>query len=305
MAVSKKLAGAVFRHTGLPLVRFRNRKALRILMYHRFAGREREFAAQCDHLMEHYRPVSLTEACRMLRDDAVAENAVVITVDDGYRDFYTSAFPILQERRIPAIIFLVTDFLDRRLWIWTEQVNYAVERSVRSEVEIAGLRLTMGSLKQALKEMPDRDRRAAMEALPDALGVEIPEAAPSGSEPLEWEQVREMARAGMEFGAHTRSHPILSRVTSKVELSSEIAGSRARIEQELQRHVIHFCYPNGQACDVNASVIEATRKAGYESAVSTIWGLNRPGADRFELRRLGVDPGVSRDWFERVVAGFL
>ncbi len=321
MPAPKQLAGAVFRHTGLPLVRFRNRKAIRILMYHRFAGKEREFAAQCDHLMEHYRPVSLTAACRMLQGrDALPENAAVITVDDGYRDFYTSAFPILQSRRIPAIVFLVTDFLDGRLWIWTEQVRYAIERSSRRECEIAGLRVSLddraqaiAKVKRKLKEIPDRDRRAAMESLPESLGVEIPEAPPAGCEPLTWDQVREMAQAGIEFGGHTRTHPILSRIDSTLpskqdpaaeSLESEIDGCRARIQEELQRPVLHFCYPNGRACDISAAVVEATRQAGYQSAVSTMEGLNRPGANLFELRRLGFDPDVPRDWFERTVAGF-
>ncbi len=315
MSASKSFRSAVFRHTGLPFVRFRNRKAIRILMYHRFAGREREFEAQCDHLLENYRTVSLSSACRMLRGEvALPDNAAVVTVDDGYRDFYTSAFPILQARGIPAIVFLVTDFLDRRLWIWTEQISYAFERTSRRECEIAGLRLSLDDRKQAtaklkelLKGMPDAERRAAMQAVPEALGVEIPEAPPAGSEPLTWNQVREMAKAGFEFGGHTVTHPILSRldaVESPQVLDSEIAGCRARIDEELQQSTRHFCYPNGRACDMNAAVVEATRRAGYESAVSTIGGLNRPSVDLFELRRFGVDPEVPFDWFERTVAGY-
>jgi peptidoglycan/xylan/chitin deacetylase (PgdA/CDA1 family) len=112
-----------------------------------------------------------------------------------------------------------------------------------------------------------------------------------------------MARAGIEFGGHTRTHPVLSRIDSSEELESEIAGCRTRIQQELQSPVLHFCYPNGQPEDMNADVLRVTRETGYTSAVSTIWGLNKTGTDVFMLRRLGVNPDVSRGWFERTLAG--
>ncbi len=320
MPFSKKLLDAVFRHGGLNLIRYWNRNAVRILMYHRFAGMESGFAAQCDHLAARYHPISLTETHRTFKNgDALPSNAVVITIDDGYRDFYTSAFPILKSRGIPATVFLVTEFLDGRLWLWTEQVQYAIEHTSRRECEIpidsrAPLRLSLlspvqraqaiGAIKQALKTIPNHARLATLAALPEILGVQIPESPPAGCEPLAWDQVREMARSGIEFGGHTRTHPILSRIELEDELKSEIAGCRARIEQELQSPVSHFCYPNGQAEDVNAAVLRVTREAGYESAVSAIWGLNKPGADAFLLRRFGVNPDVSRGWFERTAAGF-
>ncbi len=305
---------------GLSLIRLRNRDAVRILMYHRFAGMESAFAAQCDHLLEHYRPISLTEAHRRLSNgDSLPPGSVVITVDDGYRDFYTSAFPILKTRGIPAIVFLVSEFIDGHIWLWTEQVRYALERTGRKlcEIPIGGrdtpMRLPLGSpaerrksieaLKYALKIAPNRHRLETMAALPGILGVEILAKPPKGLEPVRWDQVREMANEGMEFGSHTRTHPILSRVESEEELESEIAGCRTRIEQELQRSVPHFCYPNGQAEDLNENVLRVVRSAGYVSGVSTTFGLNRRGADLFRLRRYGVNPDVSQDWFERTVAG--
>jgi len=303
MPSGKEIASAILR-TALPLIRFQNRSAIRILMYHRFAGMEREFAAQCDHLLKHYRPISLSGAMQ-----EPGSNAVVITVDDGYRDFYASAFPILRSRGIPAIVFLVTDFLDRRGWIWTEQVRYVVERTSVQQFDVAGVRVSRepgasAALKEKLKTMPNSTRLTAIEELQRNARVQIPADPPAGSEPLTWDEVREMARAGIEFGGHTRTHPILSRVDSIDQLDAEIAGCKARIEAELQSSVHHFCYPNGRLEDVNPEVIQATRRAGYRSAVSTVVGLNRSGADPFLLRRLGVNPDVPMAWFERTVAGF-
>jgi peptidoglycan/xylan/chitin deacetylase (PgdA/CDA1 family) len=301
----KQFAGAVFGSLALPIFRIANRNSVRILMYHRFRGFEEQFARQCDHLMRHYRPVSLESALRDGQD-----NAVVITIDDGYGDVYTSAFPILRARGIPALVFLVTDFLDGRCWIWTEQVRYVVEHSGAAEVHAAGTTYSLqdreaaiGAIKKILKMLPDRERIAAMEEMQQSAGVRIPETPPAGDAPLTWGQVREMARSGIEFGGHTRRHPILSRVASTAELRDEIFGCKTRIEEELQMRTRHFCYPNGGADDINEEVVRVTREAGYETAVSTLWGSNRPEADPFMLRRYGVDPGVPADWFDRVVAG--
>jgi peptidoglycan/xylan/chitin deacetylase (PgdA/CDA1 family) len=113
-----------------------------------------------------------------------------------------------------------------------------------------------------------------------------------------------MAAAGIEFGAHTRTHPILSRVTSAEELADEIAGSKRQIELQLGRPVDHFCYPNGSNEDFGADAVAAVRAAGFRTAVTTEKGINYPGAAGFRLVRIGVEPGLDQDYFERCAAGF-
>jgi peptidoglycan/xylan/chitin deacetylase (PgdA/CDA1 family) len=322
MPAWKTLARFLLRCGGLDLVRYSRRNALRILMYHRFTGMEKGFTQQCDHLLARYHPLSLSESLSILRDGKpFPDHSVVLTIDDGYGDFFTSAFPVLEARRIPAIMFLTTDFLDRRAWLWTDQVEYAVRQTLVREVEIpvAGhpvpLRLHLHSeaertsalhtLKEALKAAPNRARVAVLAELPRFLRIDFPADPPAGRTPLAWDQVRAMARSGLiEFGGHTCSHPILSRLEDRQELEHEIGGCRARIEQELQRPATHFCYPNGRPEDIGPAVVEATRQAGYQSAVSLVPGLNTTGADAFMLRRIGVNPDVPFPWFEQVIAGF-
>ncbi len=128
--------------------------------------------------------------------------------------------------------------------------------------------------------------------------------APPGCEPLAWDDVRLMARKGVEFGAHTRTHPVLSRLTSHAELNAEIAGSKRRIEDALASPVRHFCYPNGSQRDISREAVDAVRQAGFETAVTTESGVNGVGDDPFLLRRIGVDPGYARDYFARCATGF-
>jgi hypothetical protein len=240
-------------------------------------------------------------------------------VDDGYRDFFDVAWPVFHAYQIPVTVYLVTGFLDGALWLWTDQVRYAFLNAHRPhcQMELPGgarLEFSLNSREErrqaaretteALKLLPNDDRLRGLAALPELLAVAIPAAPPAGSEPLRWEEVRRMAQDGVAFGAHTRTHPILSRVTAPTELSAEIAGSKRRLEEALGQPVRHFCYPNGSWRDISPEAVNAVREAGYETAVTTEVGLNCAGADLLLLRRIGVEPTYQPRYFEQCAAAF-
>jgi len=161
----------------------------------------------------------------------------------------------------------------------------------------------VGQLKEAAKRMRNPDRIDLLDRLPALLQVDLPGQPPEGYQPLTWDEVRIMAPGGVEFGAHSRTHPILSSIAAGDELRSEINGSKLRIQQELGSPPAHFCYPNGRACDFNRATVDAVREAGFLTAVTTESGLNYPGTDPFRLQRIGVEPGLPEPYFHRCVAG--
>ena len=247
------------------------------------------------------------------------ENALTITVDDGYRDFYHVAYPVLREHGIPATVYLVSDFVDRTGWLWVDQVQYEFLHghagSFRMELsgqrprsfELATPEMRKAAARvvtEAAKKLSDTERRRLLETLPEQLDVPLPDEAPAEYEALRWDEVREMAAAGIDFGAHTRTHPILSKLAGDRELAFEIEGSKRQIEQQVERAVDHFCYPNGTREDVSREVVEAVRAAGFRTAVTTESGLNHVGGDPLRLLRIGVEPGLAVDYFERCAAGF-
>ncbi len=304
---------------GLSFARWMNRKELRILMYHRFSQREL-LQRQCAHIRAHYSPVSMSQVADwLMRRGQLPENALAITVDDGYRDFYQVAYPVLREYLIPATVYLVSDFVDRSLWLWVDQVQYgfryAQARSFRMELpgqppqsfELGTpdtRNVAARTVTEAAKRLSNGDRLRLLEVLPEQLGVQLPEEAPAEYESLRWDEVREMAAAGIEFGAHTRTHPILSRLAGEQELAVEIGGSKRQIERQIERAVDHFCYPNGSREDIGQEAVEAVRAAEFRTAVTTESGLNQVERDRFQLLRIGVEPGLEIDYFERCAAGF-
>lgn len=294
----KRAAAVAFhRGGGLDAVRWWNRNSLRILMYHHFSDAS-TLARQCAHIRRHYSPIAMSRVARWLKTgEPLPENALAVTVDDGYRDFLTVAHPVFREYGIPVTVFLVTDFLDGKLWLWVDQVQYAYCSAGRPAEE--GRRRI-----EELKRTGNAERLAALAALPQSLGVALPSEPPPGCRPLSWEEVRRLVSEGVEFGPHTRTHPILSSLSSRSELAEEIAGSKRRLEEMLDRPAAHFCYPNGGWQDIGDNAVAAARAAGFETAVSTISGLNRRPADPLLLRRIGADPGVPEPYFRQIAAGF-
>ena len=318
MIAPKTVAAFAFHHAGpVALIRRANRKSLRILMYHRFPTEDADqFRRQCEHIIHFYRPISLTHAARHFRDNiALPENAVVVTIDDGYRDFYLHGYPALKSFGIPATMFLTTGVIDGLTWFWWDKLNFALDHTPLQSISIAGERdvplltpnqrqAALDRIAEAMTKLPNQDRLITIDSLPDLFKVKIPLAPPEKFAPLNWDEIREMARNGVEFGAHTVTHPILSRVESVQELRSEMEISRDRIAAELGMPIRHFCYPSGRPEDLDGRVKQLAESAGFETAVTTHHGFNKPGADLLLMSRIGADPHYGHYYFARQLAGF-
>ena len=105
-----------------------------------------------------------------------------------------------------------------------------------------------------------------------------------------------LTSAGSDHG----QFPILDLIGN---LRDEIAGSQRRMERELNRPVLHFCYPNGKMRDIGPRVVEAVRAAGMRTAVTAEPGLNRAGREALLLQRIAADPGHAEDYFRQGLAG--
>lgn len=296
-------------------VRYRNRSSVRILMYHRFPQDMDGLIAQCEHLSGHYHPITLTELAQAARERrSLPPNSLAITVDDGYRDF-GSAFPVFQQFGLKVTLYVVSGFAGGELWLWPDQLLYLFEntRQRQAEIPVPGgvtrLDLTnpsaaFDSFSQSLIKMKNGERLNILKELPKVLNVELPAQAPERFAALSWSELRHLAAGGLDIGAHTATHPILSKLENSRELESEVAGSKARIEQATGAKVNHFCYPNGKIPDVGQEVQNAAENAGYETSVLAESGFAGPPFHLHQLRRLGVDPELPLLYFERYVAGY-
>ena len=306
---------AAHRSGAIRFVQRLNRNRVRILMYHRFPRRHAEaFDRQCEFLAAHYKVVSLAEAARRLKYNDPVPNLAVITVDDGYSDMHEVAFPILQKHDLPATLFVTTGFANRTCWMPGDRVRHYFAHTEKERVEVTDEQgevhrfptkgsLGLDGLRGLLKRVPNHIRTRILSELEG--GGEAQETAtsiPAEYEPCTWEQLREMANGGISLGAHTVTHPILSRVETKEETEREILDSKACLERELRKEVDLFAYPNGTQQDINSVSVNCVR-THFSSAVTAIFGLNAPGGDVHQLLRLPCDPGFPVPQLARMMAG--
>ncbi len=289
--------------------RWKRDRPLTILVYHRVAGPDPLsitpvlpdlFERQVAHLARHYNVVTLE---RVLDLWAAGEphpaNCVVLTFDDGYRDNYLAAFPILRKYGVPSTVFLTVGSIGTGNALWFDRVFHLLDRTERSFVEIDGLegRLRLGdvcdkasaasALLSHFKRLGMNEREREIARLRERLGVRSE--ADGRRLMLDWPQIREMAAAGIRFGAHTRSHTILTRMTAD-QMRDELVAPKQDIEGQLGQPVRTFAYPNGEVGDYNPAAIELLRATGYEAAVTTVRRTNRFGDDRYALGRIGPWP---------------
>lgn len=281
----------------------------RIFMYHRFdredaghrLGRE-SLRAHIRLLRRRCRLVTMGELGEILRDDPrAAAGLAVITVDDGYRDFYDHAWPVLREEEAPATFFPVTGFLDGETWLWPDLVEVALDAASDRTVTAAELGLPQeGSWTLAdtvarraawqavidyAIDLPDAGKWTLLHGLYDALEQPWPATPPADYQPVTWLQLRELAEAGIEIGAHTRTHCRLTRVDD-TQIVDELDGAKRRLEAQLQREVRSFCYPNGSPADFDQRGMAAVERAGYRSAVAAHFDGRQGGL--YDLRRHGA-----------------
>ena len=314
------VANLLVRTNAFAPFRFVNRAKLPILMYHRFSEREEfgktsrsSFEAHLSYITRHYKVISLPEAVECLgAGDMLPPRSVVITIDDGYRDFYEVAFPVLRRYGVPATLYVVTEFVNGKCWIWTDLARYALLHAKETGFDFAirdvSIRICLGNEKERLitagkinsqlKKLPDDEKERFICQLFAAAGVDTPEQPCPDFGPVSWEQLAEMGSEGVEVGSHTATHPILTNVDAE-RLGSELRSSLGEIRRRLNKNDVHFCYPNG---NVSAREREGVAAAGYKSGVTTEIRLCGPDDDLFLLPRIDAEPEMHR--FVQATSGF-
>jgi peptidoglycan/xylan/chitin deacetylase (PgdA/CDA1 family) len=164
-----------------------------------------------------------------------------------------------------------------------------------TETRIAMMRRTL----EWLWNLGTEDR---IQRLPEVFeALHVPAAPNLPNFMLNWTEAREMGKNGVAFGAHTVTHPVLSHCKTE-DVETEIVESKRTMERNLKQPVNHFAYPFGRYGDFNDDAKRVLRAAGFQTAVTTIPGYNRPGDDLMELKRFtpwGQDVGafaLQMDW---------
>jgi peptidoglycan/xylan/chitin deacetylase (PgdA/CDA1 family) len=268
------------------------------------------FAAQMDLVGRHFNVLPLREAAARLARGALPPRAVAISFDDGYANNCDVALPILAARRLPATVFIAAGFLNGGR-MFNDTVIEAVRRAppeldLRPQgLEHFHLRDVPARLRAVdailanCKYLPPEKRLRCAAAITARVGAALPD-----DLMMTDAQVVRLSRAGIEIGAHTMNHPILARIDSETA-RREICASKQRLEDLTGGAVTSFAYPNGKpAQDYNHSHVALVREAGFDVALTTVWGAATAATDRLQMPRIAPWDRDARRYALRMVSAY-
>jgi peptidoglycan/xylan/chitin deacetylase (PgdA/CDA1 family) len=300
-----------------------------VLMYHRVLSKEdlslsmyqagmtvtvHTFKKQMEYIRRHFKPISPEEFVGHLQRNVPFESkTVLVTFDDGWKDNFINAYPILKENKISALIFLTTDFIgsNRRFWQqdlsdlllairhkaqynnrwWQSSADAFQDETVRWVVtsEEKDLHSALENYLNTQKKKPITQIEDLIKSLREVflVGEELSDVTDVF---MTWDEAQTMARDGIVFGPHGKSHNLLTVINSQ-ESEKEITESKEMIEKELGNVAYAFSYPNG---NYNDAVLGIVKKHGYLVAFGTEKGFVSVSDSPYTIKRVNIHEDMTK-----------
>lgn len=304
---------------------------LLIVMYHGILPERRpwdhwcqipadEFRWQITHLKRHYEVLPLSEIVdRRFSDRPLPPKCAAITFDDGLRNNFEVAFPILRELNVPATMYLATGYIDTDALLWQDRLFAEIQSFDSMDLDLSSHHLghhqwdnsntrrrVFDTLLADLKKLPVEDKdRILADICRQTENAVLKNPTRHDFQLMSWDNASEMLDSGLiEIGPHTVNHELLSRLTDD-HVHSEIVNSHSAILENLGTSSPTFAFPNGTKSDYDHRVFAALNECGIPAAVTTVSGLNRPSQSTLELKRVGIGSDTERWQFRAEVSGMM
>lgn len=303
---------------------FRNIKDNRLLVlnYHRITNvpdyndplkvSKNIFEKQIYFLKENYNIITGDELLDIIRNKKPIPNkACLLTFDDGWRDNYTNAYPILKKYDVPAIIFISTDYVGTNNIFWHEQLQELLN-SIPVDLDIITIDKVLADWPNKIRstvceiiKQPKSKRQLIINELITMLKPFNPKKINNLiiklskqykqeliDEPLvlSWDEIHEMSKNNIYFGSHTKSHAILTQIEED-KLNQELNESKRILEKWVEKPIYYFSYPNG---NYNEKIANSVKDAGYIAAFAMVSGKIFSNNNLYEIERNMIKEQSSR-----------
>ncbi|HEU0295006.1 MAG TPA: polysaccharide deacetylase family protein [Anaerolineales bacterium] len=282
---------------------------LRVLTYHRIdeptrrpwldpgliSASPKDFDEQIAYLATYYQIVTISDVLTAIKTRTKKDlppRAVLVTFDDGYYDFEEQAWPILRRYRIPATLFVPTAYPDHpERTFWWDDLYQALQNTNRKDKlntptgtfslsNAVSRNHAYQRLKNYMKTLKHTEAILTVRELCSELAVP-----PATNSIMSWDSLRKLSQDGLTLGAHTRTHPLLNRI-SLDEARDEAIGSFKDLKREIGFALPIFAYPGGEVSNDVASMLE---REGFCLAFTTKRGVNNINHMKpFRIQRINV-----------------
>jgi peptidoglycan/xylan/chitin deacetylase (PgdA/CDA1 family) len=225
-----------------------------------------------------------------------SKNYATIVFDDGYKDNFQYALPILEKYKVKASFYIVTDCIDKNIPTWTHLVDHAFLNTNHDKIDMSfnflpeELRVSrlkdktlrvnyVRKLKPALKKIRHSERMLVMDRILGAFNdIQFP------SLMMNWDEIKQLRSAGHYIGSHTVTHCMLGTMNNVEAIQMELTSSGEKIMQNLGYFPLTISYPVGS---YNATTIEQSKLAGYKIGLAVKQEVYDPIQDiDFEIPRI-------------------
>jgi peptidoglycan/xylan/chitin deacetylase (PgdA/CDA1 family)/glycosyltransferase involved in cell wall biosynthesis len=258
-------------------------KTIRLLCFHNISDKSdlaypslnpELFYLLIKYLNQNYDIISVSD---IREKSSSIKRPLILTFDDGYKNFIEYALPILKQFNAPAINNIIVDCVENDRPFWTQRLNYDLSYifrnhreidytwnkiSIRNNEKVASPQQTSLLIYKKLLLLEQEKREGFLNDIENYYNVEPPE----NWGLMNWDEIKVCSENGVNIGSHTMTHNILTTIEDKEILHFEIADSKSVIEKHLGKSVETLTFPNGIYDD---RCIEMARNAGYKYLMTT------------------------------------
>jgi peptidoglycan/xylan/chitin deacetylase (PgdA/CDA1 family) len=275
-----------------------------------------QFRSQLQRLRKLFVPVYPEDVLAWTRGRCVLpKRAVLVTIDDGFRNNLEFAIPALRDLEIPALISVMTGFVGTDQFLWTLRLRQAILHWPHDRMPLPEAWghvplpsshqercLLARSVVNAAKLLPEEQLNDYVDLMTRKVGDAALTHLETSHRFLTWEDLRGLRGEGFTIGSHGVRHVSLSHLPAD-RLAAELTESKRAIEEKLDSTCDWITYPFGGSEHVSESVVEAARRAGYICGL-TLFETGRADPDRpLQLDRVFIDGLDTEAVFQGRISG--
>ena len=274
-----------------------------------FSCTTEELDSHIKFFKENFEIIGLNALSQILANNTKPSTRLLcLTFDDGYIDNFTNALPVLQANKVTASFFIATGLVGSHHAPWWDKVAYLIKHHRPKSIYLDSWREKIvfdNCQERFIRSVLHAVKNCQLPAHKQIRQLEQTLLHQNGypqAEFMDWHHLAKLLEAGMELGAHSHNHDILTKL-SEDELFYELSHSKELLESNLGCDVTAFSYPVGNRSTYNKRVIEGLKDTGYELAFNFQTGINvTPGVNPYDLHRFPIAPNMSTAEVKRMFA---
>jgi len=246
-----------------------------------------------------FKVINIEQLCGILdKGEPINEKLALITFDDGYRDNFDLAYPLLKKHNIPASFFITTSLIESDCVPWWDEIAWHIKQCggqsiklspwddsiiIDNPVSIHAIRAILKRIKSTPKLIEQQ-----LQELRAISNKEVPKDL-SNNLFMDWTQLKTLSQDGIDIGAHSHTHRVLSSL-SEEELIFELSESKKLLENNLKKQIKSVSYPVGSQSAYNKEMFVLLKELEYQVGFSFQSLINsKLNEYRFELARMSID----------------